>query len=420
MPKAQANKNRSAKRSGKNNLSGRRPGELPGNGLHGRSRGPRALAAAEGSFGAHLLNKPLVEISVFEVDDSCMFDESDYGMNYRRETNSRADDVPHAVTLLYKCLRRHPRFKDDKEWPELPSMAELQDYLFKQVRKLCPAGHNWAFTENSQGFARLIFYKEITDQTHVVPLDWIEEFREENPPLYELIRVMVCKVAMNWGMNFIENPYNENIINEPSEYVMWVGDQDMDAAAIFMRDVKIYQQGGIAYDWMARQAAYGNRYNVAELEKMILRLFRKTKNPIHRAVLNWLQLGIDCLRAKGKASVADYYYTDFHDMNDGEPINPFDIFEFLWTFTDKVFDLHEQSIEQTSQQGDVIGPMLYLELFPDKTEKSPDEHPIKSLARFMNAGRKIYMQNYYDDFVHRREESESANNIDHELLEEMN
>jgi hypothetical protein len=360
----------SAKRSRKQaTLSERR---LHG-GKRGRDTGDQPITNVE----PHFLNPAVEAVKVFYCTDKSIFD----------NTTASPNKIPAALVRLYKTLKRMPKFKDDKQWKELPSLAQLADYLFEEAAKQFGKEEKWTFGYDEKGNVRFYHYKELDQymSNFMLPLEWLPELKAHKESIYDLVVCVVGMVGYKWDLNIIRHGYNEFILDDIESY--YNGDPDDDAKLQSAADV--YEKGA-AHDFGIELRNTSKKYSVAELSSKINST--RFNGPLMKRIKKWLLLGIESL--KNPAEIHEYFFRDEEVHSDGDPINAKDYMCMVWSFHDYMHEMSEDYINNSENEFGAIGPIIKTEHFPNKAPKAPAGEQISSLAKFLDAGRGIYFSKF--------------------------
>lgn len=355
---------------------------VPSSSIPGRSGRAGAKGGAARTIIPPLLNPGFGPVQVFYIDDDSIFD------NCRHDPAT----VPTALVSLYKCLKQHPDFKDDKEWKEYPSIPQLADYLLKKAAGLTSKGAVWSFRHDEHDRLSLKYVEEIGSlaRTFCLPTEWIPLIKDSNPALYDLIVCVLGKVAVLWDLDIILNGHNEIIRDEADGYKTGEAEED----AKLLRHLKLYEKGGEAYKFMQSLQKSGRRCSKPSLKARIRKM--KYTTPLEKEIGLWLNLAMPAM--DNNTSIHNYYINDPETFNDGDPVNANDMFKINWSFHDKVASFEDDFLNDIAGMAGVIGPMKCSEFLADRKPFINDITKIQYLADFLERGREIYFDHYDGHF----------------------
>lgn len=337
--------------------------------------------ATAGPFAANFLNYRPQTIKVSVIDDGSFLDNTKYNQDHTQD----------ALVNLYNCLKRHPNFKDDKNWEKLPSPMELKRYLFEKMHQVAPKGSRPSYNYDDDGRLRLLFLKYLDklEGAYMLPIEWVPELQEKNGELYELATAILGMIADRWRLDVITNQYNGYIIDEPEEHF-----EDYENSPEIKNDVEAYRKGGVAYQYKQVLRKYSTKYSRKRLQELIDAFNPSTA--FEKKVKRWLELGVIAL--ENPRSIGYYFFPDLIGR-DEEPVKVDDMYNFCWSFHGIVFEHSEDYLNNTAGNFGVCPPAVCSEFFPDKKPSIDDgEEELEKLAKFMLAGRNIYFAHYSKHF----------------------
>ncbi len=387
---------------------------IPKHGIPVRKRGAKTSNGPTGNNFSHFLNPDFKSLSIFHIDDGSVFDNGKYD----------PANLPAALEYLYKCLKQIKEFKDDKEWKEIPSIAELADYLFSETNRLFKFSEMaegcryrsevtgfWAFDYDENNKLRLRTYKYRYDLegSYAMPLIWIPELKNYSEGLYDLAMDILSAVAQSWRLDVITNSFNDQIIDDPDAHTC--GDETDEE---LLRDIKNYQEDGPAYEMEQEMKRRRFKNNLTELYKRVDAF--KFKGMFELEIIAWLDLGVKCL--ENACSIGLFCPTpdDIEDVyNDGDPVDADDMYSFVWCFHDHVFEHADSIINDFAGNCGVIPPIIRTEHFPNKQPKQAGNDNLQKLKDFLEFGRSVYFDHFEKHFLELRRNPEHKNTLLHIL-----
>lgn len=349
--------------------------------VSGRSRGRRSSGSSRSSSRPHFLNPIIKPVKLTIVKDRSFFDQDRFPQ----------DKVEFAISNLYHTLCCTGKFEDKKEWKELPPLAELADYLTKQAEEII-GDYHYEYDQN--GVLRMSQYQEIKNlcYTHQVPMEWIPllEYRIKSP-LHSLLIDVLAMIHKVWNLDLIYNQWNDMIISSPEDYYTGDEDEDFLLKATCMK----YLKGGPVFDFIHMLRARASNATEEKIRKE-LRAIRPKKG-LEKKIYDWIKLGVNAFA--DAQSVSLYFFPDATKDFDMDGVKVDDMYSFVWSFHDKVAHHVDGWYENNVNSGGFeVGPMQRIEYFPDrKPQITPSAEPVTRLAKFLDAGRKIYFDHFDDN-----------------------
>lgn len=406
MPTARKNRSeRSPGRSKNNRECGQHKGSLRKNRISGGNGGRNALCSSARITGSNFLNPLFRELSPLHINSENLF--NDHNEDYQDRVF--LGEPKEWISALYKCLKKNPGFKDDKEWKNYPSISKLAEYLIKAVEKICPKHHDWVFFQDQEtNTYSLIYYCELRKyaNNYAMPLEWIKALEKENWSLYLYCMKMLISIRRASGVDVIHTRHVDMVVSDPGTFMSQ--EESEEEYAFFDKQVNKYNKGGEAYEFAQKIRREAFQTNAVELKKRIDEF--KPGNRKETAIKKWLNQGLKFL--EDPEHLKNYTPPYWLEFQEGPPIEVYDMFNFVWTYHDKVYMMAEEYLDMDYQSGiETVGPVLYTVFSNGKTAtENSREKPIKQLAEFMVLGTNIYRDYYSQHFknVHSYEDYEKT------------
>lgn len=353
----------------------KRQGRLPKKRLSGRSRGKQPFVNSGGVASNHLLRLPVRNFNFFHA-------ESDYKLRS-------------FIQGVYPCLKHVPGFDQTKQWDKLPTLEELAMFLLNEVKANCPKGYDWMISDEEGDMS--IYYYQICpvkfEFSHVC-LDWLEEIKQIDGLLFEMICAMIYKIHTRFNFSMITDQFTEMVIYESNiERGLEEDGEDQEVIYKVIQQKQVYLEHGKAnklFQYMQRQAEnYSNKLLIDSIKQL-----RKTRSKIKNEMIEWLNLGIECLN---NPVDLDSFVLPLDGYEDGA-LNVKSNYSFPYSFYDQCQIRGEEWRNDTYSNIGEMDPAVFYHYTENGASEPADAEPIKHLNKFMGFGRGIFWRNYEDKY----------------------
>lgn len=345
---------------------------------------PSGLASERNDFSG-LLNKELKQLSPFS---SNLYENS-------------VDDLYEILPKLYKCLKQIPEFKDDKEWSEQPSAAELADYLFAKVKEYCPKDFEWTVLNNRYENELIIEYRK--DYPHLeefvaVPLEWLPKLKDKSYSLHQLTICLIYKLSIAFNLDLFETKW-DNYITEDFETFLDNAEGETDRMHR-VHDFAAYKTNGIIHKYRTEMRDLSENTSFELLADRITHF--QTRTQLQRDLKRWLKKGVKLLN--DPISITRFIPSiDDNGYGDGDPLTIEDGIHFSWSFYNTISEESEEWRNDVYNNIGILCPCESIIYSQTKRFEQLKIEKLKQLIDFMEVGRGVYykhfdnqLRNYYD------------------------
>lgn len=355
-----------------------------GGNISARARRKKSKPATGGFTAPSLLGFKVPSLNAFKIDSTKIFEDEC--------TEAHELDLQLAIPVLYKCLKQHTDFADDKQWEEVPTPAEFMTYLVSEVKKLSK-GKSFYFGKLQSESYGLVIYKDYSKycNMHRLSLEWLLDLKKQNHDMYLTAMCMLSKIAEATQMEVIYTRFNDYFFDCLDAHL--IGE---DSDRLIVEDVTAYKFRGNGHVYKFHQEFIEAKklFSIQELQRRIESIRLQSDKQIRFSA--WMESGIEVL---AKPIQIDRLTTSICvNHNDGEPINAYQMFGMVYSFFDSAFDYEEQYINEHESQFGAEGPFLEEIYLENKKQITPDaEQRLDKLVQFCSHGSEFFDRYYRDN-----------------------